>query len=191
MKTLMHYTESRDALAGCYNKDTAGLDANLVLRVIDNWINTAIQGDRNTVYYRGLLIQCGELLGIDAFTADDGTVMDDVLCVKVPELVSKLVSKSDKLYKLNTCPVCNKPVKVQTNLKEHTISCCITMTRPAQVKMVPVPSETECEELVKLWNSITVAHTVVPSLTGMIDKPLLQTQEMWIKPGAGWGRLTD
>ena len=38
-------------------------------------------------YYRGLVVQIGEQLGIAAKTSDDGSIQQDVLCAKVPELV--------------------------------------------------------------------------------------------------------
>ena len=52
-----------------------------------NWQDTAEQEMRNTQYYRGLVVQIGLMLGIAARTADDGTVSEDILCAKVPELV--------------------------------------------------------------------------------------------------------
>lgn len=60
----------------------------------------AAEGQRNTDYYRSLVIQCGTRLGPEAFTADGGTVMQDVLCAKVPAMVHKLIDERDafKLY---------------------------------------------------------------------------------------------
>jgi hypothetical protein len=57
---------------------------------IEAWAETARQQLRNTEYYRGLVVSIGELFGEEARTADDGTVMEDVLCAKVPELVRHL-----------------------------------------------------------------------------------------------------
>ncbi len=48
---------------------------------------------RNTEYYRGLLIECGKTIGKPAFTRDDGSIQQDVLCAKIPELVKELVTK--------------------------------------------------------------------------------------------------
>lgn len=53
----------------------------------ENWQDTAEQEMRNTQYYRGLLVEIGELIGGPAYIADDGSVSDSVLCAKVPELV--------------------------------------------------------------------------------------------------------
>lgn len=51
------------------------------------WMDTAAQNQRNTDYYRGLLVRCGEAIGGRAYTANDGTRMEDVLCAKVPEII--------------------------------------------------------------------------------------------------------
>ena len=51
------------------------------------WLETAHQHHRNEEYYRGLVVQIGEMLGDAAFIADDGVKHLDVLCAKVPDLV--------------------------------------------------------------------------------------------------------
>jgi hypothetical protein len=53
-----------------------------------NWYHTAMQEHRNCEYYRGLVEQIGKMLGEEACISDDGSVQDDVLCAKVPELVA-------------------------------------------------------------------------------------------------------
>lgn len=58
-----------------------------VAKRIAIWMETAAQNQRNTDYYRGLLVKCGKAIGDQAYIADDGTRMDDVLCAKIPELV--------------------------------------------------------------------------------------------------------
>lgn len=55
------------------------------------WMEIAAQNQRNTDYYRGLIIRCGETIGRDAYVQDDGGISEDVLCAKVPELVKGLV----------------------------------------------------------------------------------------------------
>ena len=62
--------------------------AEVVAERIAAWIQTAAQNQRNADYYRGLLEQCGKTIGDRAFTADDGTHMDDVLCAKIPEIIA-------------------------------------------------------------------------------------------------------
>ena len=51
------------------------------------WVNTAAMHHRNETYYRGLLTEIAEMIGQEAYTADDGSVYDTPLCIKVPELV--------------------------------------------------------------------------------------------------------
>jgi hypothetical protein len=53
------------------------------------WEETANQNQRNTDYYRGLVVQIGEMFGVAAKTQDDGGLAEDVLCAKVPELVAQ------------------------------------------------------------------------------------------------------
>jgi len=63
----------------------------LVATAIASWMATSAQCQRNADYYRGLVIECGEAIGHEAYVQDDGGVVDEVLCAKVPELVRKLV----------------------------------------------------------------------------------------------------
>jgi len=51
-------------------------------------MDTAAQNQRNTDYYRGLLVRCGKTIGDRAFVADDGTRAEDVLCAKIPEIIA-------------------------------------------------------------------------------------------------------
>lgn len=54
----------------------------------DAWIESAAQFSRNEDYYRGLLDEIAVNFGQDAHTADDGSVSQDPLRAKVPELVA-------------------------------------------------------------------------------------------------------
>ena len=58
---------------------------------------TAEQAQRNCEYYRGLVVQIGELFGSQAKIQDDGGIMEDVLCAKVPGLVAKLLESTSKI----------------------------------------------------------------------------------------------
>jgi hypothetical protein len=60
---------------------------------LDAWIETVRQHAKNEEYYRGLLDQIGALLGEAAYTSDDGSVQDEVLRAKLPELVASKVSE--------------------------------------------------------------------------------------------------
>jgi hypothetical protein len=57
----------------------------------DNWTETAAFHLRNEDFYRGLVHQTGKLLGPEVYVSDDGSVLESVLALKVPELVKKLV----------------------------------------------------------------------------------------------------
>jgi hypothetical protein len=46
----------------------------------DAWVETAMMFSRNEAI--------GKMLGRDAYTADDGSFSQDVLCAKVPEIVA-------------------------------------------------------------------------------------------------------
>jgi hypothetical protein len=56
----------------------------------DGWMETARQHCRNEEYYRGLLDEIGEILGPEAFISDDGSIQQDVVRAKLPELVRRL-----------------------------------------------------------------------------------------------------
>lgn len=90
--------EARGQAAQCWcDEETRGkeMDATLaeaVAKRIATWMETAAQMARNADYYRGLLDDCAKHLGPAAYTADDGTVMDEPLRIKVPELVAQLVT---------------------------------------------------------------------------------------------------
>lgn len=63
------------------------------------WTESAMQMARNADFYRGLLDQCAEHLGREAYTADDGTVMGTPVRLKIPELVAELVRRTDACQK--------------------------------------------------------------------------------------------
>lgn len=64
---------------------------------VENLKETAAQFSRNADYYRDLVVQIGEMFGSVAYISDDGSVQNDVLCAKVPELVQVLVRQSSAL----------------------------------------------------------------------------------------------
>jgi len=53
------------------------------------WMQTAAQNQRNADYYRGLLERCGAIIGDRAYLCDDGSKSQDVLCAKIPEIISE------------------------------------------------------------------------------------------------------
>lgn len=89
----MWIEEARIQAAQCWrDPETLGMVIDLALwdaiaKRIANWMETAAQNQRNTDYYRGLLVKCGESIGDEAYITDDGGRAKDVLCAKIPELV--------------------------------------------------------------------------------------------------------
>jgi hypothetical protein len=59
----------------------------------DAWMETARQHHGNEQFYHGLVTQIGETFGVEAKTSDDGSIQQDVLALKVPELVANLQSR--------------------------------------------------------------------------------------------------
>ena len=82
--------EGREMAAQCWcDKETEKIVmdpvlAEAVAKRIAYWMQIAAQNDRNTAYYRGLLVKCGESIGKKAYIQDDGGKCEDVLCAKVP-----------------------------------------------------------------------------------------------------------
>jgi len=66
------------------------------LREMEAWKDSAATFSRNADYYRGLVTRIGEMFRIEAKTSDDGTVQEDVLCAKVPELVAAALARAEK-----------------------------------------------------------------------------------------------
>ncbi len=54
----------------------------------DSWMETAAQLSRDADFYRGLVTGIGAQFGEIAYISDDGSKQQDVLCLKVPELVA-------------------------------------------------------------------------------------------------------
>jgi len=56
----------------------------------EGWKKTAAQHLRNEDYYRGLVHEVGKHFGADAYISDDGSIQQDILCAKVPDLVARM-----------------------------------------------------------------------------------------------------
>lgn len=88
--------EARQIAAQCWCDDeTSSIEmdvrlAEAVARRIAAWMDTAAQAQRNADFYRGLVDECAKHLGPRAFTADDGTLLQDPVRLRVPELVAEL-----------------------------------------------------------------------------------------------------
>lgn len=91
--------EARLIAAQCWcDEDTSNIEmdpilAESVAKRISFWMETAAQNQRNTDYYRGLIVRCGEAIGPYAYLQYDGGISKDVICAKVPELVEVLFEK--------------------------------------------------------------------------------------------------
>jgi hypothetical protein len=91
--------EATEIAAQCWcDKETSHIvmDSTLAMAVakrIAGWMQTAAQNQRNTDYYRGLIVKCGESIGTEAFIDDEGCLTRDVLCAKVPQLVHELAKQ--------------------------------------------------------------------------------------------------
>jgi hypothetical protein len=59
-------------------------------RILAGWLDTAAMFHRNQEFYQGIVRDIGNVFGVAARTADDGSVQDDVLALRVPELVKAL-----------------------------------------------------------------------------------------------------
>jgi hypothetical protein len=55
------------------------------------WMQTAAHAYKGVEFYRGIIDECGAAIGVEAYTSDDGSIQEDVLALKLPELVRKLV----------------------------------------------------------------------------------------------------
>ena len=62
------------------------------------WEETAARHCRNEVFYHDLIVKIGEPFGFAAKTSDDGSIQQDVLALKVPELVDSLRTQNRELH---------------------------------------------------------------------------------------------
>lgn len=67
----------------------------------DAWMRDAAKHCRNEDFYRGLVSGIGAQFGKAAYTSDDGSVQQDVICLKVPEMVAALRERVKELKKEN------------------------------------------------------------------------------------------
>lgn len=73
----------------------AGKAVTQAKREAANWEESAAQFLRNQEYYRGLVVKIGEIIGEQAYIRDDGSVCEDVLCDKVPEIIAAGKERGD------------------------------------------------------------------------------------------------
>ena len=96
---MTYLEEARQIAAQCWCDDeTKHIEMNVALaeavaQRIAAWMDSAAQFCRNQEFYQGIITQIGEMFGEAAKTSDDGSVQQDVLALKVPELVADLISR--------------------------------------------------------------------------------------------------
>lgn len=98
-KTYDYKDEAYKAAIECWTDEETKdipMDIRLAAAVatrIAFWMQTASEGYRGAELYHNLLEECGKHIGVEAFTSDDGSIQEDVVALKVPSLVQKLVSR--------------------------------------------------------------------------------------------------
>lgn len=70
-------------------------DLRRAINEAEAWKTDTYRHIENEQYYRGLLVQIGEMFGNAAKIQDDGGMSENILCLKVPELVAKLMGKQN------------------------------------------------------------------------------------------------
>jgi len=66
----------------------------------DHWEEAARRHCSNEFFYRELLNRCAAHIGPEVYISDDGSVQDEPLRLKVPELVKRLAAERDALREL-------------------------------------------------------------------------------------------
>lgn len=88
-------TEARMIARECWQDDetrTIEMDVRLseaFARRLFEWIDIAAQHAQNEEFYRDLLVQCGKLLGPEVYVSDDGSIQDEPLLLKIPEVLAR------------------------------------------------------------------------------------------------------
>ena len=92
--------EARAIAAQCWCDDETSMiemDTRLAeafARRLAAWMETGAMHARNETFYRDLVDECAEHLGPEVYIADDGSVMEDPVRLKIPTLVAKLAARS-------------------------------------------------------------------------------------------------
>lgn len=113
-KDYDYMEEGRQFAAQCWcDEETKSIPmdtrlAEACAKRIAAWMQTASQGYRGAEFYRDLLDECGRALGVEAYTSDDGSIQQDVLALKIPELVKKLIPESERESRAASVPVADE-----------------------------------------------------------------------------------
>jgi hypothetical protein len=63
---------------------------------VTNWKEGAAQYHQNANFYCGLLDKVGEHLGPEVFVSDDGSIQDEPIRLKIPDMVAALRKQVEK-----------------------------------------------------------------------------------------------
>lgn len=91
----MYMDQARAIIEDCW-KDKGAVDVLLVDAVVGRlaeWMTLAGQTTKNMRYYIGLLNQCGQYIGPEAYVDFKGVVGTEVVHAKIPSLVELLVEQ--------------------------------------------------------------------------------------------------
>lgn len=92
--------EARQLAAQCWcDPETEHIEmdtrlAEAAAKRIAAWMDTAASACRDVEFYRNIVCEVGEMFGEEAKISDDGSIQQDVLALKVPELVKRLLSEN-------------------------------------------------------------------------------------------------
>lgn len=85
---LKHKLMEAGVLSTAQNEDNV---VNVVLPFVMSWVDMARNFSMSSEFYRDLLVKTGNMLGPEARRSDDGSMQQDVLVTKVPEMVEQLL----------------------------------------------------------------------------------------------------
>ena len=86
----------KDFLPEALRMTSECLNINESTRLVAAWMESSAQNQRDTDFYRGIVTQIGNLFGDAARTSDDGSLQEDVLALRVPELVAAVKREYDQ-----------------------------------------------------------------------------------------------
>lgn len=138
--------EAEAAVRAAYNsRFTQESRIGQLTKLVVGWVESFAASQRDVTYYRNLVVRCGELLGGDVYVADDGSVTDEVLVDKVPEVLAA---------KLN-----HKPQRSAANLEQ----IAKMLSDAAFLGPQPFPWNTIPWEK-EMWLRVAKAATTCPSV---------------------------
>lgn len=77
-----------DELAGALRQlETAIKKRDDAVRQAEGWMESAASFSRGQDFYHGLITEMGEVIGKPAYTSDDGSIQQEVLALKVRDIV--------------------------------------------------------------------------------------------------------